>query len=336
MIYLPDYFKGNNLDFVLGCDISKLTEDEIHIEVTKNKPKMLENSTEVTITNNGFTAKYVSNRMYPLNTFGFYGFRGTKSTNVDFFQGETFLFSKTTNSCSSIVIHGKEGSTLKTENFFTIKERGKNNLSVYNFEGSFIKDVVIGADGFVEFKRVGDKYAIGITEEYCCRAPFTGLFNLDILFDIIECSDEYPYDKSRRHVPLTCESSDTTQAMIPLVATSEGFIVKVNFPVTYKFTETELGKLVTYDDAFNGIADFYEDMESIDILELLGLNEEQKSDAMNVLNSTSSTVCFKLDKLNDDQSSDLIQKISNAYEQVEQINKNKINRFNGSDKTNSS
>ena len=309
MIYLPDYFN----------DAKENLNDTI-----KQKPTISTAPTEVVVRHNGFVAKYIGNQMYPTNTFGLYSYRYYKETNVDFFQDDVFLFSKITNSRSSIVIHGKNESKLKTENFFTIREKGKESLSVYDFEGTFIKNVVIGPCAFVEFKRVSDKYAIGMTEEFCTYDPFTGLFDLDIMFDMTENSKKYPkcsYDNSRRHIPLTSEDSNSRTAMMPILALPEGFIVQVKSPVTYKFIDHELGKLVTYDDAFNGIADFYEGIKSIDILELLGLNDEQKKLATDALNSTSSTVYFKLDKLNDNQKSDLFQKISDAYDKAEEINK---------------
>ena len=251
MIYLPDYF-----DPIYNDDIEENPNNMI-----KQQPTILPNPTEVVIRHNGFVAKYIGDQMYPIDTFGLYSHHGSKDMIVDFFQDDKYLFSKTTNHCGCIVIHGKNKTTTKTENFFTIHEKGKDSLSVYNFEGTFIKNVVIGHDGFVEFKRVSDKYAIGMTIERCTYSPFTGLFDLDIMFDMTENSKKYPsypYDKSRRHVPLTSESSDSSIAMIPILALPEGFIVKVKSPVTYKFINHELGKLVTYDDAFNGIADFYE------------------------------------------------------------------------------
>lgn len=290
-IYLPDYIEELNLQ----NDDQKIIDEYLKYSTAQQ---------EFIIKLGNFKAIYTCDTGCPYNLFGY----GVYSINVtvDFFEDDTLLFSKIANNIKSIILHG-DGKT-KSNTFFTINELQKNTLSVYDFENTHIRDVLIGADRFCEFVKVNDEYAIGMTEEYCCHSPFTGLFNLNILFDKNqEKYDMAPYDKSRIHVPLSKESTDCDLPMLPLIATSKGFVVKINKPVSYKFTEDNL---VTYDDVFYEVVDFYEGIKSVDIFNILNLSESQQNEAIQALNKGNS-VNISFDKLSDKEKSNIFDKMQN-------------------------
>ena len=295
-IYLPDYINELYLQNDGIKDDLKIIHEYLKYSTVQQ---------EFIIKLGIFKAIYTCDKGYPHNLFG-YGV--SKNITVNFFENDILLFSKIANNIKSIILHGD--GKIKSNTFFTINESKKDTLSVYDFENTHIRDVLIGADRFCEFVKVNDRYAIGMTEEYCCHTPFTGLFNLDILFDKHqEKYDVLPYDKSRIHVPLSKESTDCDISMSPLIATPKGFIVKINKPVSYKFTEDNL---VTYDDVFNEVADFYEGIESVDpldIFNILNLSENQQNETIQALNKGNS-VNISFDKLSYKEKSNIFDKIS--------------------------
>lgn len=312
-----------DISFIINYEYTKMNSENIYLFDYFKWPEKKSKVSENVIINHGiFTIKYTTNNIYAHNTFGLNGgIHCHTEIVVEFYENDILLFTKSTKKVYSIVLHG-DGIT-KEKTFFSFHDTKNNNrydcLAVFNMNNQYIKQVCIGVDCFAEFKRVNDKYAIGFTVEMCCHAPFTALFDLDLFFDLKECDPDIakirPYDKSRHHIPLTVEASDGPIAMTPLIATPKGFIVKVNSPVTYQFTEENL---VTYDDAFNGIADFYEDVPTVDIFDVLnsfGMTNSQQQQIDEAL-STGQTVSIGFDKLNDDQKNSLVDKIANAYAEI--------------------
>lgn len=266
-----------------------------------------------------FSVKYDTlSTMPPDNSFGLYSWKSFHlPIQTKFYKNNELLFIKEFTRSPSIVIHG-DGITEKGT-FFTFNDNSK--LQIYNMNQELIRTVCIGSDIFVEFKRVNDKYAISIAEECCTYDPCTGLVNLDMLFGIKECDDKRPYDDSRVHVPLTCENQNYP-TLVPVVATEKGFIVtnKNDLPISYEFTEENL---VLYDDVFNGVVDFYEGSESIDLLESLGVSEENKN-KINECMAENGSVNVSLEKLSDNEKDTVFNKISNAYFELNEKNKKEI------------
>jgi hypothetical protein len=178
-------------------------------------------------------------------------------------MSDELLFSIESYTNTSVVIHG-DGLT-KNKTFFTIHE---NKFKIYDMNQTFVRDVDIGGDCFVEFKRVNDKYGIGLTQEYYTYSPFTGLFDLDIMFGIKSSTEQNPYDNSRVHVPFDPECG--CLKMLPLIATNIGVVVR----------DTTTGEIsnVLYEDLYNNNLQFYSenaDDGTEDFLTSIGLNQEQ-------------------------------------------------------------
>lgn len=265
-----------------------------------------------------FSVKYeILPEMPPNNSFGLYSWKMTHfPINAQFYKDELLLFSKEFTRSPSIVIHG-DGKT-ETGTFFTFNEQ--HNLNVYNMNNEFIKTEKVGADIFVEFKRVNDLYAISLTEEPCTCDTFTGLINLDMFFGTKQHDYVRPYSNSRVHIPLN-SSLDEIVTLLPMVATEKGFIVtnKYDIQTSYVFSEENL---VTYDDAFNEIVNFYENCNHVDLLSLIGFSdaEKEKIDKHVVENGSVS-----IDLQNNHQQKDKIfNKLTDAYDKLQEQNKQPI------------
>lgn len=233
-----------------------------------------------TVTCGIFSAKYNVVDRWPVNVFGLDSWKGIRGVyKVDFFMSDELLFSIDSHTNPSVVIHG-DGLT-KDKTFFTIHE---NEFKIYDMNQTFVRDVDIGGDCFVEFKRVNDKYAIGLTQECCTDSPFTGLFDLDIMFGIKSSTEKNPYDNSRVHIPFDPECG--CLKMLPLVATNIGFVVR----------DTTTGEISTvlYEDLYENNLQFYSDNEddgTEDFLTSIGLDQEQIDNLKDLVHKNG-TVCI--------------------------------------------
>lgn len=282
VIYLADYYKNvkPQCDYdhvVISCGIFKVEYD-------------------------------VTDKMPPKNSFGLYHWKSSHvPIAVSFFENNVLLFTKEFARSPSIVIHG-DGQT-RVNTFFTFNENYK--LNIYNMNNEIVKSPCVGYDIFVEFKRVNNLYAIAHTEEICTYDPFTSLINLDIFFGLVECDKHRPYDNSRIHVPLTKECQNNP-SIIPIVATQKGFIVEnINdVKLNYDFSEPNL---VLYEDAFcdtdNAKIDFYEDSNSVDIFNVL---EIENNTANKIMDSIHETGGVNL-KINENDAGNVLEKIADAY-----------------------
>lgn len=231
-----------------GCEIRNILEME-----------------EVIHTKGSFSVKHTNINMYPENTLGCYNWKASHNPiMVYFYKNDKLLFTKEFIRHPGIVIHGDGINEEKT--FFTFCET--RHLAIFDMNNKFIRCPDIGADFFTEFKRVNEKYAIGISQEGCTCDPFTGLFNLDIFFGLIECSEIRPYENSRVHVPIYKEDLLVT----PLIANENGFEVKINKIGIYSWI---VNGTVSYDDVFEGIADFYD----YNFYEIKEIKEDSEEDA---------------------------------------------------------
>lgn len=283
--------------------------------------KRPEKTSEHIIYNCGvFSVKYETlPDMPPENSFGLYHWKSSHNTvNAYFFKNDELLFTKPFKCSPSIVIHG-DGIT-ENGTFFTFNDRTKA-MSIFNMKNELIKVESLGADCFVELKRVSDKYAIAVTEEICTYDPFTSLINLDILFGIEQSVINRPYSNSREHVPLTKDQGNKL-SLYPMIATNEGLIVlnKFDVNVNYQFTRENL---VLYDDIFNKKIHFYENVKNVDVLSVLGFSKNKKNEINNkVCNDSTNSVSLSMENLNDEQKNDMLKKINDAYDEFENDNKN--------------
>ena len=229
-MYLTDYFKKIP---------DRINEDVIHIRGL-------------------FSIKYKTINTLPQNTFGMECWKDIKLPMiVSFYENDNLLFEKELKGSSSgIIIHG-DGIN-KDNTFFSFCE--DYTLNIYNMNNKIIGPIDIGGDYFSEFKRVNEKYAIGDGQEGCTCCSFTGLFNLDILFGIEKSDKQRAYNNSRVHFPIS--KFEDKLSMSPIIAKDNGFEVNIINGKKYSWVNNNI---VSYDDVFNGIADFYE--EDIDIEE---------------------------------------------------------------------
>jgi|SaaInlStandDraft_6_1057023.scaffolds.fasta_scaffold16250_2 nucleoside diphosphate kinase len=274
-----------------------------------------------------FSIRYIStDKMPPDNSFGLYSWKLSHvPVHALFYENDELLFSKEFTGSPSIVIHG-DGKT-KTKTFFTFNIHG--GLQIYDMDNKLIKSPTIGFDIFVEFKRVNDSYAIGMTSEMCTHDPSTSLINLDMFFGIVECTENRPYDNSRVHVPLTSDVQNEP-TLIPIIATEKGFIVENihDREISYKFTEPNL---VLYDDAFDdniyennndGIyVDFYENSERVDIFDILNMSANTQNEiTKNILEHGGVAVNIG----DETKTKNALDKISQAYDNIHEQNKKPI------------
>lgn len=197
-----------------------------------------------------FEIRYCKRDMPAENTFGDVYFGNCKRIVVSFYENGLFLFAEEIMCPSAgIVTHG-DGLT-KEGTFFTICKDQK--LGIYNMNNKFIKNVYVGGDFFAEFKRVNENYAIGLGQEGCTGDSFTGLFNLNILFGIGKTEIVMP-NNSRVHFPIIKYDEPNYLAVAPIAATENGFEVIILKEGHYPWINNNI---VSYDDVFNKIANFY-------------------------------------------------------------------------------
>lgn len=256
--------------------------------------------------------------MPPENSFGLYSWKNKHmSISANFYKDNILIFSKDFHRSPSIIIHGDGETELGT--FFTFNDK-TDSLSIFNMNNQFVKSECLGADCFVEIKRVNDKYAIVVTEEICTYDPFTGLVNLNILFGLESSHIQRPYSNSRVHVPLTKDQQNKIR-IFPMIANSNGIIIfnKNDVAINYIFSEENL---VLYDDVFNEVFDFYEGSNNVNIFQELNFSTEQIQQINNKITTNKHNGVFlKMDQLDDTQKATIFNNIYDAYNELN-ISKN--------------
>ncbi len=192
-----------------------------------------------------------------------------ETDHIKFYKNNELIFSKTTSPKPCLIIHG-DGKT-DENTFFLVRE--KYNLNIYNMENKFIKTVDLGPDMIVSVKKISPKYGVSIYEEMCTYSRFTGLINLDILFKIEKEKDIRFYDNSRVHIPIGDGYGFSGVQYLVVGSNSNGFIIM------NKKTKEILPNLVSYDDAFNEVFDFYEE----------NANENYMKHTCNIINKLTNT-----------------------------------------------
>lgn len=264
MLYLNDYFKND--EYLLN----EVNEDIVHLRGI-------------------FSIKYSTVNTLAENIFGKGYWKSKNKFLVSFYKNENLLFTKEINGPSSgILIHGDGLNENKT--FFTCCENYR--LSIYNMNNELIKSINVGGDYFSEFKRVNEKYAIGEGQEGCTYYPFNGLFNLDILFGIEKSEKKRAYDNSRVHFPMS--KHENKLLVTPIIARENGFEVEIIKSGEYPWIKNNI---VSYDDVFNGVADFYDNSGDFDITEILELNEEQKNNFNDIMVSENPEVFLEINNI---------------------------------------
>lgn len=214
-----------------------------------------------------FSIKYTLVDHIPNNTFGLNCWKDSTESLISFYSKDELAFTKEfkgPNTC--IVIHG-DGLT-KEGTFFTFYNNYK--VEIYNMNNNCLKEIYIGGDFPVDFKRVNDKYAIGKGEEGCTYAEFTALFELDILFGLRETTKKRPYNDSRVHFPICSIEHKNRLNFIPMFCKHDGMIVEKNINgavITEQFS---------YDDIFEGKIDFHNKENRINIADLLTQEQNKK------------------------------------------------------------
>ncbi len=209
--------------------------------------------------------------------------QSTGSSLVTFYKNDIEIF-KHYSQCGVVILH-----TLNNITRFLIISNGK--IQVYDMNNNNIySDISVGTDQFVDFARVSDKYAIGLTEELCTFDPYGSIWDLDGLMFGGKSAECRFYSDHRTPIPLCgkCVCKDiwynknrvninhTHARFIPFMTTEEGFTVWD----TYE--NKLLDKIVSYEEAYNG--DFEFDPQYIDPLEsiskMCGRSVEELEDEM--------------------------------------------------------
>jgi len=215
-----------------------------------------------TIVKDRYKALYNVKNYYPLNSFGLHSWKSAiwKTTNISFYEDDILLFTKKSYNLPCLIIHNdtkkcnisNNYNQTRDNTFFSIREDFK--INIYNMNNVFIRSVSIGPDCLVDFKRVNNKYAVGITEEMCCNDPFTSLINLDDFFnENIDINNKKvrAYDNSR--IPLILRSDSQiydTLRYFPIVCTETGFLVED------LRTKKIVSEIIPYDKVYSGEIDF--------------------------------------------------------------------------------
>jgi len=230
----------------------------LNIEINNDCYDLYKDKKEETITNiqGKFKAIYNVKNYYPNDSFGLYSWKsgiGGKPIEISFYENETLLFTKTSTILPCLIVHCLDNENQTRENtFFSTREEWK--INIYNMNNEFIRQAKIGPDCIVDFKKVNDKYGIGITEEMCCKDPFTGLFNSDQFFNQKENETvTKPYDNCRTAVCLRSDSQDFSELRyFPLICTETGFVVED------LRTNEILSEIIPYDKVHSQEIDFYD------------------------------------------------------------------------------
>ena len=138
-------------------------------------------------------------------------------------------------------------------------------IQIYDMDNNIIySDISVGMDQFVDFKRVSNKYAIGLTEETCTYDPCGSIWDLDHMMFGMNTKEVNYYSDHRMPIPL-CGKCDCGNnwwnrgrinikhfhpRYIPISALDEGF------KVWDTYENKLLDNIVSYDHAYTGIFDF--------------------------------------------------------------------------------
>ena len=187
----------------------------------------------------------------PIDCFGWESWKFKScGSDVDFYHNDVKIFT---------VYSSREPIFYTKDNITRVLIINGSTISIYNMDGVEIKEnIPVGPDCFVDFIKVSNKYAIGLTEEGCTRDPFGCIWDLDTLIFGEETDLEKFYSNHRTPITLTgnCDWCNYKNKhvgharYVPIVATPNGFIVWDTL------IKKQMENIVTYEDAYTGEFEF--------------------------------------------------------------------------------
>lgn len=216
----------------------------------------------------------------PMDCFGWESWKfKSGGSDVDFYHNNTKIFT---------VYSSREPIFNTKDNITRVLVTKGSTISIYDMDGNEIKDnIPVGPDCFVDFIKVSNKYAIGLTEEVCTRNPYGCIWDLDALMFGEETELEKFYSNHRTPITLTgncnwCQYGRQNghhsghARYVPIAATPDGFIVWDTW------AKKQMDNIVTYEDAYTGEFEFdpaYID-PLISISQMCGRSVEELEDEM--------------------------------------------------------
>ena len=252
---------------------------------------------EIVLKKGIFSVKYTM-YSYPNNIFNavpMYKYNEYTEKEAHFYVNNKLLFTRTYLPHSpSIIIYG-DGENVESTYFTMVEKKDYfHELSIFNFNNSKLRTPCFGPDGFCELKQINDNYALSTTNEmFMSYTAYTGLIDLNILFNNPNNVEKRPYDNSRQHIPLEIDLWDGGNSLSTLIATKDGFIV-------YDMRNNHiLPNIIPYEKAFgydedNDWFDFYSDCpDQIEIIKQMNLVPNEKIDkAVELINNNLTTSAY--------------------------------------------